>query len=46
MSFVPHEDGYWFLYNCNDVVARWLQELGCSVSWVPIRLDLEVAESR
>ncbi len=46
MSFVHHEDGYWCLCNCNDVVARWLEVLGCSVSWVPIRMDLEVAQPR
>lgn len=43
MSFVPH-DSYWFLHNCNDAVAAWLQKLGCSVSWVPIRLDLSVVQ--
>ena len=42
MSFVPSPDGYWFLHNCNDAVARWLEKLGCSVSWVPIRIDLVV----
>ena len=42
MTFVHHEDGYWFLYNCNDAVARWLRELDCEVSWVPIRLGLSV----
>ena len=42
MSFVRHEDGFWFLYNCNDAVADWLRRLGCAVSWVPIRLDLSV----
>ncbi|MFQ5506135.1 MAG: hypothetical protein ACE5F1_15285, partial [Planctomycetota bacterium] len=43
MRFVRHGDGYWFCYNCNDAVASWLRRLGCAVSWVPIRLDLEVA---
>jgi hypothetical protein len=42
-EFVPDPDGYWCLFNCNDAVAVWLEELGCRVSWVPIRLGLEVA---
>ena len=46
MSFVPSPDGYWLLHNCNDVVANWLAKLGCSVSWVPIRLDLAVGTAR
>jgi len=44
MSFVPNGDGYWLFNNCNDVVATWLEKLGCSVSWVPIRLDLDVQQ--
>ncbi|MHC4852972.1 MAG: DUF2459 domain-containing protein [Planctomycetota bacterium] len=44
MSFVRHDDSYWFLHNCNDAVATWLEQLGCSVSWVPIRLDLQVEQ--
>jgi hypothetical protein len=44
MFFVPHRDGYWFLHNCNDAVATWLEQLGCSVSWVPIRLGLQVEQ--
>ncbi|MHC5062581.1 MAG: DUF2459 domain-containing protein [Planctomycetota bacterium] len=43
MSFVHYSDSYWFLHNCNDEVADWLVQLGCHVSWVPIRLDLEMA---
>ncbi len=44
-DFVPDPTGYWCLFNCNDAVAGWLQDLGCTVSWVPIRLGLEVAPS-
>jgi len=40
MAFVPTACNYWFMDNCADAVAQWLEELGCSVSWVPIRLDL------
>lgn len=42
LDFVPVEDGFWCLFNCNDAVAVWLEDLGCDVSWVPIRTDLEV----
>jgi len=41
-DFVRDQAGYWCLFNCNDAVADWLVALGCRVSWVPIRLDLEV----
>ena len=44
LSFVPHDDGFWFLHNCNDAVADWLHALDCSVSWVPIRLGLALTE--
>ena len=40
LSFVPDDRGYWFMANCNDRAAGWLRKLGCSVSWVPIRLGL------
>jgi hypothetical protein len=40
MTFVPTTSSYWFLDNCADAVANWFGELGCSVSWVPVRLDL------
>ena len=41
--FVEHDDGYWFLYNCNDAAADWLRKLGCSVSFVLIRLGLSAS---
>lgn len=43
MDFVPYDDSYWFLDNCADACAAWLTELGCAVSWVPIRTDLTAA---
>ncbi|MCY3002136.1 MAG: DUF2459 domain-containing protein [Planctomycetota bacterium] len=43
MQFVPCEGSYWFGHNCADVAAQWLEELGCEVSWLPIRFDLERA---
>ena len=42
LHFVESDDSYWFLYNCNDAMARWLRRLDCSVSFVPIRLGLRV----
>jgi hypothetical protein len=44
-TFVPSDESYWFLCMCADVAATWLRELGCSVSWVPIRSSLRVAGS-
>jgi hypothetical protein len=40
LQFVPCEGSYWFGHNCADVAAQWLEELGCEVSWLPIRFDL------
>jgi hypothetical protein len=42
MWFVKHPDRFWFLHDCHDEVTGWLRELGCSVSWAPIRLGLAV----
>lgn len=33
---------YWLFNNCHDEAANWLDELGCDVSWVPVRAGLEV----
>lgn len=44
MSFVPHDDGYWMLHNCNDEIAEWLEQLGCEVSWALIRVGLRVEQ--
>jgi hypothetical protein len=40
MDFVPSDNSYWLFDNCSDACAVWLCELGCTVSWVPIRTDL------
>lgn len=45
IDFVPCEGSYWFPYNCADACADWLVELGCEVSWVPIRTDVAVARA-
>jgi len=41
-KFVPAES-YTLINNCVDVAARWLESLGCSVSWAPVRYDMLVA---
>lgn len=46
MEFVPTAGNYWFPHNCADVCAEWLVELGCEVSWVPIRTDVAVARTQ
>lgn len=43
MEFVQDPEGFWFLHNCNDEVAEWLERVGCRVGWVPVRLDLRLA---
>lgn len=45
MDFVPVDEGFWCLFNCTDAVAEWLEELGCDVSWVPIRTGLEIVRT-
>jgi hypothetical protein len=42
--FVPDDRSYWFAHNCADVAAAWFEQLGCSVSWAPIRRGLTRAE--
>ena len=44
MSFVPTDSGYWFLNTCADQAAVWLIELGCSVTWTPIRGSLRTPQ--
>lgn len=40
MTFVPYAESYWFGNTCADVAGEWMRELGCDVSWAPIRLSL------
>ena len=42
-KFVPADASYWLPQNCADVVAEWLEELGCEVGWAPVRVGLYVA---
>lgn len=46
LSFVEDEKSFWFLYNCNDSVADWMERLGCDVSWALIRTGIELEENR
>lgn len=45
-AYVPCGDGCWPSYSvladCVDACASWLEELGCTVSWAPVRADLLV----
>ncbi|MGE3173984.1 MAG: hypothetical protein AB7O97_15265 [Planctomycetota bacterium] len=50
MAFVPADalgaGGYWLLRTCADVAAGWFRELGCSVTWAPVRRALAPAAPR
>jgi hypothetical protein len=41
--FVPDARSYWWANNCADVAAHWFEDVGCTLSWVPIRISLTVA---
>lgn len=41
--FVPTAESYWFPNHCADVTARWLEQIGCTVGWAPVRTGLHVA---
>lgn len=43
MEFVKHPERFWMFHDCHDEVGEWLEELGCSVSWAPIRSRLKLA---
>ncbi len=45
LFFVEHDDRFWFLHNCHDAMAAWLRELGCSVSFAPVRVGLSFEPS-
>jgi hypothetical protein len=42
MHFVRDDRGFWFLHNCHDAVAEWMEKVECDVSWLPIRLGLKI----
>lgn len=42
LDFVPSPHSYWAFHDCHDRMADWLEALGCSVSWSPVRTGLEV----
>ncbi len=43
MSFAKLES-YWLFNSCHDRTALWLKELGCHVTWSPVRLGLKIKE--
>jgi len=43
-EMVVHDQDYWFVNNCADVCAAWMEDLGCTVTWVPIRIWLRPSE--
>jgi hypothetical protein len=43
-KFVPTDGAYWLPHNCADVVADWLERLGCEVGWAPLRVGIYVPE--
>ena len=45
MHFVPYERSYSGWANCNDMVVEWLEALGCTATWRPIRIGLELDDS-
>lgn len=44
MEFVLAGESYWFAHTCADVAARWCEQLGCTVGWMPIRGSLAVGK--
>lgn len=44
MHFVPWARDYWFADTCADAVVEWLEELGCTASWVPLCFDVALDE--
>ncbi len=43
MEFVAHPRRFWIFHDCHDEVAEWLESLGCTVCWSPIRTRLRLA---
>ena len=48
LEFVHHPRAYWVFHNSNQVVARWLEQLGCRVSGLALfsRWKLKPASER
>jgi hypothetical protein len=43
LEFVHDERDFWVFFNCHDAVADWFIDLGCEVTWYPIRMEVELA---
>ena len=41
--FARYPARFWMFHDCHDETADWLEELGCSVAWAPVRIRLRVA---
>jgi hypothetical protein len=44
LYFVPHDEAYHVLHNCNQELAEWLRSLGCRTRGFAIVADFEVRE--
>jgi len=44
LTFVHDDDAYHMLNNCNQVLLKWLEELGCETSGPGLRADFEMRE--
>ena len=42
LEFVHHPNDYWILHNSNQVVAGWLEQLGCRVEGAALLSDWEI----
>lgn len=40
VDFVKVDRSFWLFHNCHDSIADWMTELGCSVTWLPVRLGI------
>ena len=47
MECVPDDHAYyWLFHNCTDALTDWLRQLGCEVSWQPIRFGVQAKPDR
>ncbi|MFH1998741.1 MAG: protein-L-isoaspartate(D-aspartate) O-methyltransferase [Planctomycetota bacterium] len=42
-EFVHCDQSFWLFYNCHDSIAEWMEALGCTTTWRPVRLGIETA---
>lgn len=46
LTFVHHSERYWMLNNSNQMVGRWLEELGCHVEGLALFSEWSIVSSR